>query len=147
MKKILLGLTMLAAQLMFAQKVTGVKVEKVQKEVPAQLSKEKISLYNDNFLKFVTALKASDRPAVDLLLSEKVKEIVTDDVLKKVKEGFDVNKKLEILKTGYHKLMDGSNLPSIHYKYAGDSSSKEVIMAVFEEDGKILGVMPAKKEK
>lgn len=138
---------MLAAQLMFAQKVTGVKVEKVQKEVPAQLSKEKISLYNDNFLKFVTALKASDRPAVDLLLSEKVKEIVTDDVLKKVKEGFDVNKKLEILKTGYHKLMDGSNLPSIHYKYAGDSSSKEVIMAVFEEDGKILGVMPAKKEK
>lgn len=147
MKKILLGLTMLAAQLMFAQKVTGVKVEKAQKEVPAQLSKEKISLYNDNFLKFVTALKASDRPAVDLLLSEKVKEIVTDDVLKKVKEGFDVNKKLEILKTGYHKLMDGSNLPSIHYKYAGDSSSKEVIMAVFEEDGKILGVMPAKKEK
>ncbi|HBV15256.1 peptidylprolyl isomerase [Chryseobacterium carnipullorum] len=147
MKKILLGLTMLAAQLMFAQKVTGVKVEKVQKEVPAQLSKEKISLYNDNFLKFVTALKDSDRPAVDLLLSEKVKEIVTDDVLKKVKEGFDVNKKLEILKTGYHKLMDGSNLPSIHYKYAGDSSSKEVIMAVFEEDGKILGVMPAKKEK
>ncbi|AZA50481.1 peptidylprolyl isomerase [Chryseobacterium carnipullorum] len=147
MKKILLGLTMLAAQLMFAQKVTGVKVEKVQKEAPAQLSKEKISLYNDNFLKFVTALKDSDRPAVDLLLSEKVKEIVTDDVLKKVKEGFDVNKKLEILKTGYHKLMDGSNLPSIHYKYAGDSSSKEVIMAVFEEDGKILGVMPAKKEK
>ncbi|PQA92894.1 peptidylprolyl isomerase [Chryseobacterium shigense] len=145
MKKILLGLTMLAAQLMFAQKVTGVKVEKAQKEVPAQLSKEKINLYNDNFLKFVTALKASDRPAIDLLLSDKVKEIVTDDVLKKVKEGFDVNKKLEILKTGYHKLMDGSNLPSIHYKYAGDS--KEVIMAVFEEDGKILGVMPAKKEK
>ncbi|HCA06051.1 hypothetical protein [Chryseobacterium sp.] len=147
MKTIFLGLTLFAAQLMFAQKVTGVKVDKAQKEVPAQLSKEKINLYNDNFLKFVDALKASDRPAVDALLSEKVKEIVTDDVLKKVKEGFDVNKKLEILKTGYHKLMDGSSLPSINYKYAGDSSSKEVIMAVFEEDGKILGVMPAKKDK
>jgi hypothetical protein len=145
MKKIFLGLTVLAAQLMFAQKVTGVKVEKVQKEAPAQISKEKINMFNDNFLKFVTALKSSDRAGVDALLSDKVKEIVTDDVLKKVKEGFDVNKKLEILKTGYHKLMDGSSLPSISYKYAGES--KEVIMAVFEEDGKILGVMPAKKEK
>jgi len=145
MKKIFLGLTVLAAQLMFAQKVTGVKVEKVQNEVPAQLNKEKINMFNDNFLKFVTALKSSDRAGVDALLSDKVKEIVTDDVLKKVKEGFDVNKKLEILKTGYHKLMDGSSLPSISYKYAGES--KEVIMAVFEENGKIIGVMPTKKEK
>lgn len=147
MKKIFLGLIILFSQVAFAQKVTGVKVEKVEKEVPAQLSKEKINLYNANFLKFVEALKSSDRPAVDALLSDKVKEIVTDDILKKVKEGFDINKKLEILKTGYHKLMDGSSLPSINYKYAGDASSKEVIMAVFEEDGKILGVMPAKKTK
>ncbi|WP_080778943.1 peptidylprolyl isomerase [Chryseobacterium phocaeense] len=147
MKKICLGLIILFSQLAFAQKVTGLKVEKAQKEIPAQLTKEKISLYNDNFLKFVEALKVSDRPAVDALLSDKVKEIVTDDILKKVKEGFDINKKLEILKTGYHKLMDGSSLPSINYKYAGDASSKEVIMAVFEEDGKILGVMPAKKTK
>lgn len=147
MKKIFLGLIILFSQLAFAQKVKGVKVEKAQKEVPAQLGKEKINLYNENFLKFVEALKSSDRPAVDALLSDKVKEIVTDDILKKVKEGFDINKKLEILKTGYHKLMDGSSLPSINYKYAGDASSKEVIMAVFEEDGKILGVMPAKKTK
>jgi len=146
MKKIFLGLTVLATQLMFAQKVTDVKVEKVQKEIPAQLSKEKINLYNDNFLKFVEALKSPDRSGIDALLSDKVKEIVTDGVLKKVKEGFDVNKKLEILKTGYHRLMDGSSLPSISYKYAG-GSSKEVIMAVFEEDGKIIGVMPAKKDK
>jgi len=147
MKKIFLGLTVLAAQLMFAQKVTDVKVEKVQKEIPAQLSKEKINLYNDNFLKFVEALKSSDRPGIDALLSDKVKEIVTDDVLKKVKDGFDINRKLDILKTGYHRLMDGSSLPSINYKYAGDSSSKEAIMAVFEENGKIIGVMPAKKDK
>lgn len=147
MKKIFLGLIILFSQLAFAQKVGGVKVEKAQKEIQAQLTKEKISLYNENFLKFVEALKSSDRPAVDALLSDKVKEIVTDDILKKVKEGFDINKKLEILKTGYHKLMDGSSLPSINYKYAGDASSKEVIMAVFEEDGKILGVMPAKKTK
>jgi hypothetical protein len=41
--------------------------------------------------------------------------------------------------------MDGINHPSIKYKYAGESS-KEVISAVFEDDGKILGVLPAKRQ-
>lgn len=145
MKKLLLGIALVGAQLMFAQKVAGVKVEGGQKkEQPAAISKEKVSLYNDNFLKFVEALQASDRKTIDGLLSEKVKEIVTDDVLKKVKDGIDPNKKLEILKAGYYKTMDGINHPSIKYKYAGESSSKEAITAVFEDDGKILGVLPAK---
>ncbi|MDR6461804.1 peptidylprolyl isomerase [Chryseobacterium sediminis] len=145
MKKLLLGIALVGAQLMFAQKVAGVKVEGNQKkEQPAAISKEKVSLYNDNFLKFVEALQASDRKTIDGLLSEKVKEIVTDNVLKKVKDGIDPNKKLEILKAGYYKTMDGNNHPSIKYKYAGESSSKEAITAVFEDDGKILGVLPAK---
>jgi len=145
MKKLLLGIALVGTQLMFAQKVAGVKVEGNQKkEQPAAISKEKVSLYNDNFLKFVEALQASDRKTIDGLLSEKVKEIVTDNVLKKVKDGIDPNKKLEILKAGYYKTMDGNNHPSIKYKYAGESSSKEAITAVFEDDGKILGVLPAK---
>ena len=144
MKKLLLGLALVGGQLVFAQK-TGVKVENSQKkEQPAAISKEKVSLYNDNFLKFVEGLQASDRATIDGLLSEKVKEIVTDNVLKKVKDGIAPNKKLEILKAGYYKTMDGTNHPSIKYKYAGESSSKEVITAVFEDDGKILGVLPAK---
>ncbi|WP_228406961.1 peptidylprolyl isomerase [Chryseobacterium sp. MYb7] len=145
MKKLLLGLALVGAQLVFAQKVAGVKVENGQKkEQQAAISKEKVSLYNDNFLKFVDALQASDRATIDGLLSEKVKEIVTDTVLKKVKDGIDPTKKLEILKAGYYKTMDGTNHPSIRYKYAGESSSKEAITAVFEDDGKILGVLPAK---
>ncbi len=145
MKKLLLGIAFMGTQLMFAQKVAGVKVESNQKkEQLAAISKEKVSLYNDNFLKFVDALQASDRKTIDGLLSEKVKEIVTDNVLKQVKEGIDPNKKLEILKAGYYKTMDGTSHPSIKYKYAGESSSKEAITAVFEDDGKILGVLPAK---
>ncbi|WP_426478304.1 peptidylprolyl isomerase [Chryseobacterium sp. CBSDS_008] len=143
MKKILLGLVLIGGQLIFAQKVTGAKVESSpKKEQQATISKEKVSLYNDNFLTFVEALQASDRKTIDGLLSEKVKEIVTDEVLKKVKAGIDPSKKLEILKAGYYKTMDGVNHPSIKYKYAGESSSKEVITAVFEDDGKILGVLP-----
>ncbi|PWN62870.1 peptidylprolyl isomerase [Chryseobacterium viscerum] len=145
MKKLLLGLALVGGQFMFAQKVAGVKVENGQKkEQPAAISKEKVSLYNDNFLKFVDALQASDRATIDGLLSDKVKEIVTDAVLKNVKDGIIPNKKLEILKAGYYKTMDGTNHPSIKYKYAGESSSKEAITAVFEDDGKILGVLPAK---
>ncbi|MGR3857965.1 MULTISPECIES: peptidylprolyl isomerase [Chryseobacterium] len=144
MKKLLLGLALVGAQLVFAQKVTGAKVENSpKKEQQASISKEKISLYNDNFQKFVVALQASDRKAIDGLISEKVKEIVTDDVLKKVKDDIDPNKKLEVLKAGYYKTMDGINHPSIKYKYAGESS-REVITAVFEDDGKILGVLPSK---
>lgn len=140
-----MGLALVGAQLMVAQKVTGLKVENSpKKEQQASISKEKVNLYNDNFLKFVEALQASDRKTIDGLLSEKVKEIVTDDVLKKVKDGIDPNKKLEILKAGYYKTMDGINHPSIKYKYAGEPSSKEAITAVFEDDGKILGVLPAK---
>ncbi|PWW29056.1 MULTISPECIES: peptidylprolyl isomerase [unclassified Chryseobacterium] len=144
MKKLLLGLALVGAQLVFAQKVTGAKVENSpKKEQQASISKEKISLYNDNFQKFVVALQASDRKAIDGLISEKVKEIVTDDVLKKVKDDIDPNKKLEVLKAGYYKTMDGINHPSIKYKYA-EESSREVITAVFEDDGKILGVLPSK---
>nr|WP_315027740.1 peptidylprolyl isomerase [uncultured Chryseobacterium sp.] len=148
MRKLFLGLAIIGGQLMFAQKVVGLQVEKSQKkEQSATISKEKVELYDDNFQSFLVALKASDRKAIDGLLSDRVKEIVTDDVLKKVMAGIDSNKQLEVLKAGYYKTMDGINHPSIKYKYAGESSSKEVITAVFEEDGKILGVLPVKKDK
>lgn len=148
MKKLFLGLAIVGGQLMFAQKVVGLQVENSQKkELPATISKEKVNLYNDNFFKFMGALQASDRKTIDALLSDKVKEIVTDDVLKKVKNGIDPNKKLEVLKVGYFATMEGLNHPNVKYKYAGDPSSVEVVSVVFEDEGKILGILPVKKDK
>lgn len=148
MKKIFLGLAIVGTQLMFAQKVVGLKVENSQKkEQSVTISKDKVNVYNDNFQKFIKALQSSDYKTANGLLSDKVKEIVTEDVLKKVKDGIDANKKLELLKVGYYVTMDGANHPNIKYKYAGDSELKEVVSAVFEEDGKILGVLPADMEK
>lgn len=148
MKRLFLGLAIMGGQIVFAQKVVDLKVENNQsKEQPAVISKEKVNIYSDNFFEFMNAVQASDRKTVDRLLSEKVKEVVTDDVLKKVKNGIDPGKKLEVLKVGYYKTMDGSSYPDIKYKYAGDPLSKEVVSAVFEGDGKILGVMPAKKDQ
>lgn len=143
MKKLFLGLAVVGAQLMFAQKVVGLKVDKNQKkEAPATITKDKINLYNSNLFKFLSALQSSDRKTVDELISDKVKDLVTDDVLKKVKDGVDPNKKLETLKVGYYSTMDGLNHPNIKYKYAEDASSKEVLSAIFEDNGKILGIMP-----
>lgn len=148
MKKIFLGLAIVSVQLTFAQKVVGLKVDNGQKkEQAATISKDKVSVYNDNFQKFIKALQSSDYKMANTLLSDKVKEIVTEDVLKKVKDGIDINKKMELLKVGYYVTMDGVNHPNIKYKYAGDSESKEVVSAVFEDDGKILGVLPAEMEK
>lgn len=147
MKRIFLSLSIAAAPFLLAQKVVGLEIKEPQKkEQPAVISKDKVKMYNDNFQKFVIAVQSSDRAVVDQLLSDKVKEIVTDDVLKKVKEGIDPSQKLEVSKVGYYVTMDGSSHPNIKYKYAGDSTSQEVVSAVFEDGGKILGVMPVKKE-
>lgn len=146
MKKLFLGLAIVGGQLMFAQKVTDLKIENNQKkELPATISKDKVNLYNDNFFKFMTAVQSSDQKTVNELLSDQVKEIVTQDVLKKVKDGIDPNKKLEVLKVGYYVTIDGASHPNIKYKYSGDT--KEAVSAVFEDNGKILGVMPAKNDK
>ncbi|WP_312994571.1 peptidylprolyl isomerase [Chryseobacterium flavum] len=147
MKRIFLSLSIAAAPFLLAQKVVGLEIKEPQKkEQLAVISKDKVKMYNDNFQKFVIAVQSSDRAAVDQLLSDKVKEIVTDDVLKKVKEGIDPSQKLEVSKVGYYVTMDGSSHPNIKYKYVGDSTSQEVVSAVFEDGGKILGVMPVKKE-
>lgn len=147
MKKLFLGLAIIGGQLIFAQKVVGVEVENNQKkELPATISKDKVNFYDNNFQKFIKALQSSDHKTADALLSDKIRKIATDDVLAKVKNGIDSTKKLEVLKVGYYVTMDGVSHPNIKYKYAGDSS-EEVASAVFDDDGKILGVMPAAKEK
>lgn len=150
MKKIILILSVLTAQFFLSQKVKSLTVkENKTTEQKFELTKEKRELFNGKFLQFITALKASDRKGMDVLLSDKSRQVVTDKVYKKLSEDIDMNKKLEIFKTGYKSLIDGGNYPMIQYKYADDKSSdpKEIITAVFEEDGKILGIKPYKAGK
>jgi hypothetical protein len=148
MKKIFLVFAVLCIQLGFSQKVTKQKVEKSdQKEKLIELSKDQISSYNKVFLKFLAALKSSDRTTTDGLLSAKAKGIVNDKVYKKLSEDIHFNKTLEIFKSGYKPMIDGSSYPMIQYKYSDDKSSipNELVTVVFEEDGKILGIKPFKK--
>ncbi len=85
MKKILLVLSVLSAPFFLSQKTKNVKPEtrkntntNVATDVKPSLSltKEEIELYNGKFLKFIAALKVSDRKAMDELLSEKAKKML-----------------------------------------------------------------------
>lgn len=148
MKKIVLAFAVFCIQLGFSQKVKSLKVENTeQKEKLIELSKNQITSYNNNFLKFLAALKSSDRKVSDELLSAKAKEIVNDKVYKKLSEDIHFDRTLKIFKSGYKPMIDGSSYPMIQYKYADDKSSipNELVTVVFEEGGKILGVKPFKK--
>lgn len=146
MNKLFIGLAILSTQLFFSQEIVNLKVENGQKkEYPSEVKKENVKIYNERFFAFVKALKSSDRKTMDGLLSEKVREMVTDNVLAKVKDGIDLDKKLEVLKTRYWPLADGASYPMIEYRYEGSPlSAPGVVNVVFEEDGKILGIKPTK---
>ncbi|MGD1317898.1 peptidylprolyl isomerase [Chryseobacterium sp. 2R14A] len=149
MRKIFLILAVLSVQFFISQKKTEVKSENKKNTIENKndalsLSKKEKDLYHEKFLKFIAALKASDRAAMDALLSDKAKKMVTDVVYKKLSTDIDTNKTFEIVKTGYKPLIDGSSFPMIQYKYSDDKAAepKEIITAVFEPDGKILGIKP-----
>jgi reverse gyrase len=144
MKKVLLIVTVLAFQLGFSQssKITVVESKKI--ELTSELSKDKIEFYNKIFLKFVAALKASDKQTINTLISDKVKDIVTDNIIEKLSGGISFEKKTEVYKSGYQKLLDNETYPAIQYKYVGDNETppRDIITVIFENDGKILGVKP-----
>lgn len=151
MKKLFLTLAVFVTGFAFSQTVKSIKIESGEtKEMKFdELSKEKIASFDATFSKFIAALKASDRKASDALLSEKARMVVTDNVYKKLSADIKFNKNLEIYKSGYKILKDGSSYPMVQYKYADDKTvaPTEIVTAVFDNDGKILGVKPAKTEK
>lgn len=150
MNKIFLILSVFTAQFFLSQEVVDLKVENNRKtETPLDLTKKQIELYNGKFLQFIMALKSSDKKAMEGLLSDNAKKVVTETVYKKLATDIDTGKKLQIIKTGYKPLIDGNTYPMIQYKYADDKSSdpKEIVTAVFENNGKILGIKPFKKVK
>jgi hypothetical protein len=145
MKKIILAVAVLAFQLSFSQQKGSVKIVESKKiELISELSKDKIDLYNQSFLKFVAALKASDKSAVSSLISDKVKDVVNDNIIQKLSGGISFERKTEVYKSGYQKVMDNETYPAIQYKYADDTMNppRDIITVIFENDGKILGVKP-----
>lgn len=144
MKKIVSVLTVLAFQLGFSQASQIKIVESKKIELTSELSKDKIDFYNQSFMKFTAALKSSDKQTINTLISDKVKNIVSDDVIRKLSGGISFERKTAVYKSGYQKLLDNGTYPAIQYKYADDPSDppRDIITVIFENDGKILGMKP-----
>ncbi|MCU7616409.1 peptidylprolyl isomerase [Chryseobacterium sp. PBS4-4] len=152
MKKIAIILSFIAFQISFAQKVKKAEVIKDNRttEQKLELDKKQKELFNGKFEQFIKALKASDKATMESMISDKTKSKVTDKVYEKLSKDIDFSRKLMMYKTGYQSFMTGENFPMIQYKYADDQTKpdpKEIITAVFEENGKIMGIKPYKQTK
>lgn len=152
MKKIAIILSFAAFQMSFAQKVKKAEIIKDNRttEQKLELDKKQKELFNGKFEQFITALKASDKSTMESLMSDKTKSKVTDKVYENLNRDIDFKRKIIIYKTGYRSFMTGENFPMIQYKYADDQTKpdpKEIITAIFEENGKIMGIKPYKQTK
>lgn len=152
MKKIVVILSFLAFQLSLAQNMKKAEIIKDNRttEQKLELSKTQKELFNGKFEQFIIALKASDKKTMESLMSDKTKSKVNDKVYENLNRDIDFKRKIVIFKTGYRSFMTGENFPMIQYKYADDQTKpdpKEIITAVFEEDGKIMGIKPYKRAK
>ncbi|KQS92456.1 hypothetical protein [Chryseobacterium sp. Leaf394] len=145
MKKLIIFSALILSQLFFSQTSGGIRiVESKKTDLKSELSKDKIKLYDSNFQSFVSAMKNSDKTKISSLLSEKVKEIVTDEHIKKLSGGISFDRKMEVYKSGYQTIINNETYPAIQYKFADDKSvpPADLVTAIFEENGKILGIKP-----
>ncbi|MCD1117350.1 peptidylprolyl isomerase [Chryseobacterium turcicum] len=144
MKKIFAALGLFAITFASAQNISKVEVQTPAMDVLASIPKDKIELYNQSFSKFVSALKTADKQAVGLLISEKVKSMVNENMIQKLSGGISFERKTEVYESGYQKLLDNQTYPAIQYKYEDDKNDppRDLITVIFENDGKILGVKP-----
>ena len=144
MKKILFIGAFFAFQLAISQESKIKVVESKKIELTSELSKDKINLYNQTFINFVAALKASDKEKIKTLVSDKIKYYMSDDIVTKLSGGISFDRKMDVYKSGYQKLYENETYPIIQYKYANDQQNppRDIITVVFENDGKILGVKP-----
>jgi len=144
MKKILLICTVFAFHWAVSQQSKIKVVESKKIQLTSELPKDKIDFYNQYFVGFVDALKVSDKEKIKTLISDKVKDVVTDNVIGYLSGGISFDRKLEVYKSGYQKLDENETYPAIQYKYADDrqEAPRDIITVIFENDGKILGVKP-----
>lgn len=145
MKKILFIGAFFAFHWAVSQQKSSIKIVESKKiELTSELSKDKVDLYNQAFMKFVAALKSSDKGKIKTLVSDKIAYYMSDDIISRLSGGISFERKMEVYKSGYQKLYENETYPIIQYKYADDQQNppRDIINVIFENDGKILGVKP-----
>lgn len=145
MRKILFIGAFFAFHWTFSQQKSSIKiVESKRIELTSELSKDKVDLYNQTFMKFIAALKDSDKGKIKTLVSDKIKYYMSEDMISKLSGGISFERKMEVYKSGYQQLYENETYPIIQYKYSDDQNNppRDIINVIFENDGKILGIKP-----
>jgi hypothetical protein len=125
-----------------------VYVYNLKEEKSLKLNPTQIKSLDTTFKEFLTLLSADSFEEIKKLFSSKIVKTATNDVLKQVKENLKLEKKLELYMNGMQILQDGNSYPMLQYKYSDDTSSppKEYIMVLFDDENKILGLRPMKRQ-
>jgi hypothetical protein len=124
-------------------------VYNLKEEKPEKLSQEKLSLLDEKFNSFILLISKDSFGEAQKLFSEKIINTVTIDVLKQIKQSiFKTNAKLDLYMNGMQIMQDGNIYPMLQYKFSDDVNTppKEYIMVLFDNDNKIIGLRPMKRE-
>jgi hypothetical protein len=123
-------------------------VSNLKQEHPEKLSEEKSKFLNEKFNSFILVLSNDNFEEAKKLFSDKIINTVTIDILKQIKQVIKINRKLNLYMTGMQITQDGNIYPMLQYKYFDDLSSppKEYIMVLFDNDNKIIGLQPMKRQ-
>ncbi len=123
-------------------------VYNLKENKPEKLSEEKVKLLDEKFNSFILLLSNDNFEDAKKLFSDRIINSVTVDILKQVKQSIKINTKLNLFMNGMQISQDGSIYPMLQYKYFDDSSlpPKEYIMVLFDNDNKIIGLRPMKRQ-
>lgn len=123
-------------------------ITNIKKETKPKLDKESIAKSNQNFENFIQKLKDNNFVEAKLYLSNIVTQNVTENQLSDLKKEIDFGNKLVSLYTGFQVTMTGKSYMMIQYKYENENNDvpKSIVKVVFDEENKVLGIQPLKKE-
>jgi hypothetical protein len=123
-------------------------LKNIKKKAEPKLDEQAISNSNKNFENFISQLKDQKFASAKLFLSTIVSQIVTDNQLMELAKMIDFNNKLVQYYKGFQLTLTGENYLMLQYKYENEQSEvpNSIIKVIFDENNKILGVQPMKKE-
>lgn len=123
-------------------------VRNIKKKIEPKLDDKVIAIANHNFENFISKLKENNFAEAKLFLSDIVLQKVTENQLIELRKQIDFENKLVQYFRGFQMAFTGENYLMLQYKYDNEKIEvpKSMIKVIFDENNKILGIQPMKKE-
>ena|SRR5690606_9094187 len=125
--------------------IRNLKKEKIIEPI---LDEPRILNLQASSISFINELKTNDFVKAKSFLSATIKNQVSDEKLQILSDNISINKEIELYYTGIHKEFNGKLYSLLQFKYSDDKSEVpvEIINFLFDDDNKIIGIQPLKKQ-